>query len=83
MLMSKNTMIELVSELEKLPQTVAVKNLIKEAKAGEFHDYKATKYPFPKSILTKKLGDLNLFKLRNEVMNGEYDEEPDKQGYCY
>lgn len=37
----KSTMVELVEELEKLvPRSAAIEDMIKEAKAGEFHDYK-------------------------------------------
>ena len=75
--MSKSTMTHLVKELEKLPQNDAIKEIIKEAKAGEFHDYKNKKYICGKLALVKKLNDLGLHDIKKDVINGIYDEEPD------
>jgi len=36
----KSTMVELVEELQKLPDSQEMQEIIKEAKAGEYHDYK-------------------------------------------
>lgn len=75
--MSKSTMIELVEELEKLPQNDAIKEIIQEAKAGEFHDFKNKKYICGKLTLIEKLNELGLHKIRKDVIDGIYDEEPD------
>ena len=36
---SKSTMVELVEELQKLPQTTGIKHMVEEARAGEYHDF--------------------------------------------
>ncbi len=46
-----------------------LENLLKEAKNGEFGDFTNYKYPAPKSALAEKLNEL-----RNNVINGKYDE---------
>jgi hypothetical protein len=84
--MRKNTMIELVTELEKLSGTPYIGKLIELAKAGQFHDYRS------KSVCGKHYflecadhvfkhdkhlpsGDvLNLKKIRQDIIEGEYDE---------
>lgn len=96
----KSTMIEMVEELEKLrPLFLATGKdaddvlnfLIKEAKAGEFHDYKNQKYDcgkvqvcsfldqLAKQCHERKFTDLaaGLSKISADVKNGEYDEEAD------
>lgn len=59
--MAKDTRIHLVEELEKLPRTLGIDLIIKEAKAGEYHDYKNQKYD------CGKLARETLTKLRGGV----------------
>lgn len=89
--MSKNTMIEMVTELEKItPKTLLITHMIEEAKAGEYHDYKNKKYD------CGKIASVNLLqealataptpefydackKIRDDLINGEYDETADEE----
>lgn len=73
----KNTMTDLVTELEELEQTPAIQTMIEEAKAGEYHDFKNKKYICGKVALVQLLGDAGLDALRMRVMDGEFDEEAD------
>lgn len=75
----KSTMVELVNELQKLPQSTLRDQVIAEAKAGEFHDYKNEKYICGKVAVVGYLRKLDANALAEAVMNGEYDEEPDDE----
>lgn len=75
--MRKSTMVELVEELRKLPISAGVRNMIEEAKAGEYHDYKNKKYTCGKlasSTFLRKMGHVDLAK---RIEAGEFDEEAD------
>lgn len=73
-------MVELVSELEKVtPRTPLVEQLIAEAKAGEYHDYKNKKYVCGKVAVVGLLRQAGLEDLAKQVMQGEYDEEADAE----
>ena len=86
----KSTMVELVAELEKLPQTSEIDEIIREARAGEYHDYKNQKYDCGKVAVcgklhaaaslprTPKLARIGLLDLRQRVIAGEFDEEADE-----
>lgn len=97
----KSTMVELPQDLEALrplfkathPQGDDVLNfLIREARAGEFHDYKNEKYDCGKVAvcsfldqLTQQCEDRGYQNLANglkgissAVKNGDYDEEADQ-----
>lgn len=75
----KSTMVELVEELEKLvPRSAAIEDMIKEAKAGEFHDYKNEKYACGKVEAYNRLMFIGHKDLANRIANGEFDEEPDE-----
>lgn len=74
---SKSTMVELVTELEKLPQTSEINYMIKEAKAGEFHDYKNSKYVCGKVEASIRLRQLGHPELAVRIEQGEFDEEAD------
>lgn len=76
--MRKSTMVELVEELEKLPLTPYIQEMIDEAKAGEYHDYKNQKYDCGKVAVVGKLRQAGLDALAKRVMNGEFDEEADE-----
>jgi len=72
-----STMVELVQELERLPRTPAVQELIDEARAGEYHDYKNNKYDCGKVESSRKLRAAGLIDLAKRIENGDFDEEPD------
>lgn len=76
---SKSTMVELVEELEKLPQTDEIKFMIQEAKAGEYHDYKNQKYICGKLESYTRLSKLGYQELADRIKSGEFDEEADKE----
>ena len=76
--MSKNTMTDLVEELTALNKEGKYDEMITEAKAGEYHDYKNQKYVCGKMELVGKLGHFpELGHIKMKVMMGEYDESPD------
>lgn len=87
----KSTMVELVEELEKLPQTPEIAEMIAEAKAGEYHDYKNQKYDCGKVAVVGKLEAAAslprtpravkgaLKALRQRVVDGEFDETADEE----
>lgn len=89
---SKSTMVELVTELEKLKQCPEVEFMIHEARAGEYHDYKNQKYDCGKVEVVGKLHNyahrirfsdpeesLKALAIRTQVINGDYDEEADEE----
>lgn len=79
MRLKKSTMVELVQELEALPQTPAIEEMIAEARAGEYHDYKNNKYVCGKFAVAGKLDAAGLFDLSRRVKDGEFDEEADEE----
>jgi len=83
----KSTMVELVIELQKLPKNPEVLQMIKEAKQGEFHDYKNKKYDCGKMASAQMLHHIGdkypdckeeATRIRGLIINGEYDERPDQ-----
>lgn len=78
--MKKSTMVELVQELEAItPRTPGIETMIREAKAGEFHDYKNQKYVCGKLAVVGMLRAEGLNDLAARVIDGEFDEEADEQ----
>jgi hypothetical protein len=90
--MTKSTMVELVTELEATGfQSLGLRTIIAEAKAGEFHDYKNEKYACGKVALvgflldeaarpaTPKVVREALRTLAERVKDGEFDERPDQE----
>ena len=86
----KDTRTDLLEKLRELPQTPGVVEMIKEAKDGEYHDYKNKKYVCGKMAVIDKLrAELLLTNdadvkglitgIAGDVMNGEYDEEADAE----
>ncbi len=86
----KSTMVELVEELKKIPETPGLKVMIEEAIAGEYHDYKNKRYLCGKmEVVNKLLREIRitesfgikeeLYLIRNAVINGEYDEKADDE----
>lgn len=77
--MRKSTMVELVEELQKLPQTPEILEMIAEAKAGEYHDYKNQKYVCGKMESATRLEALGHHELAARIKDGEFDEEADEE----
>lgn len=85
----KDTRFEFVKELETLPPTPGILEMIQEAKAGEYHDYKNAKYVCGKVAVSGKLRQemekstgLTMEKLKllkREIETGVYDEQADKE----
>jgi hypothetical protein len=75
----KSTMVELVDELQKLPQTEEILKMIVEAKAGEYHDHKSRKYACGKMESSQRLRVLGHRDLAVRIENGEFDEEADEE----
>lgn len=75
----KSTMIELVDELRKLPKSPQIDYMIKEALAGEYHDYKNEKYVCGKFESATRLAQLGYKELSNRIKEGEFDEEADEE----
>lgn len=82
-------MVELVAELEKIQQPELLATILAEAKAGEYHDYKNTKYACGKVALVTALRLASeeapnilvakkLELLAKDVIDGDYDEDADE-----
>jgi hypothetical protein len=59
-----------------------IKEIIKQAARGEFHDFKNKLYACGKVQLAHMLREANepaLDKIRQAVINGDYDESPDAE----
>lgn len=76
--MKLDTRFELVAELEKLPRTPAIDNIIAEARAGEYHDYKNKKYACGKVAASSALRTVGLIELAKRIENGDFDEIADE-----
>lgn len=74
-----DTRIHLVAELEKLPKSDAIDEMIAEAKAGEYHDYKNQKYACGKTESYNRLKELGYDELANRISNGDFDEVADEE----
>ncbi|OED40243.1 hypothetical protein ACH42_17165 [Endozoicomonas sp. (ex Bugula neritina AB1)] len=68
--MRKSTMVELVEELQKLPQSPDIEYMIEEAKAGEYHDYKNIKYDCGKIESSQRLRKLGYPELAIRIEQG-------------
>ncbi len=75
----KSTMVELVEMLRQKPQSTLRDEIIKEALAGEFHDYKNDKYSCGKVAAAHLLTVAGFHDLATLVKEGEFDEEADEQ----
>lgn len=78
MIKNLDTRTDLVAELERYPRTPLIEQIIAEAKAGEFHDFKNEKYDMPKVELVRLLREAKLDKLAKRVINGDFDEPADE-----
>ena len=84
--MKKSTITDLPNDIKKAfpdyESNEKVMLIIKEAEAGEYHDFKNQKYICGKMALCEQLHETNIPSLqtvRVDVMNGEYDESPDQE----
>lgn len=78
--MGKSTNKELVADLIVRNASGKYNEMIDEAKAGEYHDFKNLKYVCGKVELINKLDKFpELSDIREAVVNGEYDESPDEK----
>ena len=75
----KSTMVELVEELKKLPDSPEIRLMISEAEQGEYHDYKNNKYDCGKVESSRRLRSLGFIDLAKRIEQGEFDEEADEQ----
>jgi hypothetical protein len=72
-----NTMIELVTELKKLPQSEKLDSIIKEAEEGAYHDYRSS-HVCGKVYAVSRLRTVGLPEteaLANAIIEGDYDED--------
>lgn len=89
---AKSTMVELVTELEKLRSQVEHNKdphwttmygnltfMINEAKAGEYHDFKNVKYTCGKMASSQMLRKLGFGSLAKRIEQGEFDETADEE----
>lgn len=81
--MRKSTIIDLPKDIlavipdgESIPE---IKEILDEARAGEYHDFKNEKYICGKMAVVSKLTDKRLSAIKKDVMDGVYDEEPDAE----
>lgn len=74
---TKDTRFDLVEELRALPSTPGREQMIVDAVAGEFHDYKNKKYMCGKVELVNQLRKESLYSLAQRVIDGEFDERAD------
>lgn len=79
--MTKSTITDLPKDItDAFPdweQNALIKQIVEEAKHGEFHDFQNDLYAFPKVQLAQMLYETNIPELspiRQAVINGEYDE---------
>lgn len=89
--MSKNTMTDLVKELEQIKRTNYIEILIQKSKDGEFHDYRSPAVcgkMYAVQCFTHVIGHdsqlsgadvAKLEMLRKAITDGEYDEPFTKQ----
>jgi hypothetical protein len=69
-----NTTIDLVAELERLPDTPGRDYIIEQAQADAYHSFN-TELPAPKMQLAIDLRDYGYEALARRVEAGEFDEE--------
>ena len=82
--MKKSTITDLPKEIEVLipeaERTILINQILTEARAGEFHDFKSNKYAAGKHqvvLMMRNTNDARLISIIQAVMNGDYDESPD------
>lgn len=85
MRLRKDTRVELVAELRALSNSLAPRDparaglgdMIVEAEAGEYHDFKNRKYVCGKVEASSRLRRLGFPELATRIEAGEFDEQPD------
>ena len=82
----KDTRVHLVADLMELQagldpndgRRALLDEMVKEAQAGEYHDYKNEKYACGKFESATRLDSMGFHNLSARIKNGEYDEEADE-----
>lgn len=69
-----NTHSDLVRELQKLAPNSVVLEIIRNARAGVYHDF-LSDHTFPKHVLVKDLRRAGAFDLVDAVALGTFDDE--------
>jgi len=84
--MGKSTITDLPKDIQAVvpnfKENAAIMEIIRQAQAGEFHDFKNTTYVCGKVALVEMLQETNepkLISIAKAVVNGEYDESPDEE----
>lgn len=84
--MEKSTIKDLSNDIRQavpnFKENQVIMEIIRQAQAGEFHDFKNTTYACGKFALAQMLQEANeplLLKIRQSVIDGEYDESPDAE----
>jgi hypothetical protein len=84
--MQKSTIKDLSNDIRQavpnFKENQFIMEIIRQAQAGEFHDFKNTTYACGKLALAQMLQEANeplLLKIRQSVIDGEYDESPDAE----
>ena len=82
--MPKSTITDLPNDIRQAvpnyKENHRILEIIRQAQAGEFHDYKNKMYDTPKLILRlllKETKEPALLPIIQDLINGEYDENPD------
>lgn len=84
--MKKSTITDLPKDIKQAvpnyKDNQAVMEIIRQAQAGEFHDFKNTTHVCGKMAVAQMLLDAKepaLLPIRQAVINGDYDESPDDE----
>jgi hypothetical protein len=84
--MRKSTITDLSNDIRQavpnFKENEHIMEIIRQAQAGEFHDFKNTTYACGKMMLVQMLSEVNekaLIPIRQAVIDGEYDESPDAE----
>lgn len=84
--MAKSTITDLPNDIRKAvphyKENQAIMEIIRQAQAGEFHDFKNTTHVCGKMAAAKMLQEANepaLVPIRQAIIDGEYDESPDSE----
>ena len=84
--MNKSTITDLPNDIRQavphFKENEFIMEIIRQAQAGEFHDYKNTTHICGKMAVAQMLLEANepaLLPIRQAVISGEYDESPDDE----
>ena len=84
--MQKSTITDLPKDIQQavpnFKDNELIMEIIRQAQAGEFHDYKNTTYVCGKTVAVQMLQETNepaLTPIRQAIIDGDYDEKPDDE----